>query len=104
MIRRWLTIIVMGWYLMGPPFDDKGVILPDAPLKKWSHVESFDSARECEANQSIRFQRASAVLSKMQDDMRTGKVKVTDAYSTVAGQWAFASRSQCINSSDPRLR
>ena len=103
MTHRWPAVIVMGWYLVGPPIHE-GVVQPDAPLKKWSHVESFDSARECEASQFMRDQRASAILKSVQDDMRTGKAKPDENYVAATAQWAFARRSQCINSNDPRLK
>jgi hypothetical protein len=93
-----------GWYLMGPPFDDRGVIVPEAPLKKWSHVESFDSARECEVSQFVRAQRASEILRQVNDDIHTGKAKLTEAYPPAMAAWAFAQRSQCISSNDPRLK
>jgi len=88
---------------MGPPFDDKGLIQPDAPLKAWSHVESFDSARECEASQFERTQRAYEALRKVQDAIHKGAAKIAEA-TTPTAKWAFANRSLCIGSGDPRLR
>jgi len=102
MTKLWL-VIAMGWYLMGPPIDDKGVVLPEAPLRKWSHVASFDSARECQTIQFMRERRAYKVFREVQDDVRTGRATIQEQLGPSA-DWAFASRSQCVNSGDPRLR
>jgi hypothetical protein len=38
--------MAMGWVLLLPPAGGKG---SPAPLERWQHVGSFDSAAECEA-------------------------------------------------------
>jgi len=51
----------------------------------------------------MRERRAYKVFREVQDDVRTGRATIQEQLGPSA-DWAFASRSQCVNSGDPRLR
>jgi hypothetical protein len=42
------AIALLGWYLMIPPRDEKGVLQPRRPLRKWNRAASYNTAQECE--------------------------------------------------------
>ena len=42
--RHAAALALVGWYLMMPLKDH-----PEAPIKYWSQIGSYDSAKECEA-------------------------------------------------------
>ncbi len=44
---RSTILIACGWFLMVPPLNGK-TVQDSAPMAKWTHVTSFDTARECE--------------------------------------------------------
>jgi hypothetical protein len=44
---RSTILIACGWFLMVPPTDNK-MVYDDLPISKWTHLTSFDTARECE--------------------------------------------------------
>jgi hypothetical protein len=62
---------------MVPPRDEKGVLQPHSPLRKWNHAASYNTAQECEV----------------------GKFKALDA----KGNGSVFVTSKCIASDDPRL-
>jgi hypothetical protein len=70
-----------GWYLMMPLENH-----PEAPISYWSHIGSFDSAKECEKEQEWRYERSTAPDSKIH--------RYHDLY---AG-------AECITGDDPRLK
>ena len=41
-------LLVIGWFLLLPPFASKDRIDEKRPLKEWDHDSSFDTAKECE--------------------------------------------------------
>ena len=41
-LRHTAALALVGWYLMLPLPKH-----PDAPIARWAHVDSFDSATEC---------------------------------------------------------
>jgi hypothetical protein len=71
------AIALLGWYLMIPPRDEKGVLQPRRPLRKWNRAASYNPAQECEV----------------------GKFKALDA----KGNGSLFLASKCIASDDPRL-
>jgi hypothetical protein len=45
------SLLAIGWYLMAPPSSVKyGAVVWDmnAPISKWTVIQSFDSAEQCE--------------------------------------------------------
>lgn len=68
-------VVVVGWYALVPPAADL-----QAPLAKWDHFRSFDTAKECE-EMMIEYVR---------------KLPRNDWYKQ-------AERVRCIDSADRRL-
>ncbi len=55
---RCLTILLAcGWFLMMPPPGSKSSLLSH-PSKAWSIEDSFDTARECEAEKIAKWKKA----------------------------------------------
>jgi hypothetical protein len=46
-----LLLAACGWFLMLPPNDGE-TIFPNAPMSKWIHAFSYDTARACEINKA----------------------------------------------------
>lgn len=69
--------LLLGWYALVPPAADLA-----APLAKWEHFRSFDTAKECE--------------EMMLEYVR--KLQKADVW------YRQAERVRCLESSDPRLR
>jgi hypothetical protein len=42
----WPIILYCGWFLMVPPRDKR--VLDHAPIQDWLHLQSYDTALECE--------------------------------------------------------
>jgi hypothetical protein len=78
-----------GWYLLSPPAVG-GQLDEEAPLRRWFHMMSHDTARECEANM--------AKLMEMADE--AVKSDTTAATKLKASRLAL---SRCIALDDPRL-
>ena len=72
-----LALALLGWYALVPPAADLM-----APLAKWEHFRSFDTAKECE--------------EMMLEYVR--KLPRGTAWYTQA------ERVRCIDTADPRLR
>ena len=56
------AVLLGGWLLMTPPYEGKLDGTPrhlnhDAPIEKWSHVRSFDSAQGCEQPKSVLLEK-----------------------------------------------
>ncbi len=46
--RHTAALALIGWYLMVPPrASDHRTFIFDAPLREWSIMGSYDSAKEC---------------------------------------------------------
>jgi hypothetical protein len=75
--RHAATLVLLGWYLMVPPRDEKGSLQPHSPLRKWNQAASYNTAHECEV----------------------GKFKALHA----KGDGSIYVTSKCIASDDPRL-
>jgi hypothetical protein len=81
------ALALVGWYLMVPPRNPHPFIKGDytdtaAPLSKWAHLASSDSAKECEARKSDYLKTVAQVPSLAQ----------------------AALEAECIASDDPRLK
>jgi len=87
--RHAAALALVGWYLLEPPF----VRLPNgqydalihAPLSKWYHVASLDSARDCEIARQLR--------------IRAAEDPAADQIVAAIGQYC-----ECIATDDPRLK
>jgi len=76
--RHAAALIVLGWYLMIPPRDARGVLQPQSALRKWKRAANYNTAQECEV----------------------GKFEALDA----KGNGSVFLVSKCIASNDPRLK
>jgi hypothetical protein len=95
-LRHAAALALVGWYLMLPPTIDP-LDMPvnsDAPISKWSHYGSFDSATECESNIQYLHQKAMKFT-------RAQRVHPTTPEQSEAEQYMFA---ECIATDDPRLK
>jgi hypothetical protein len=46
--RHAAALVLLGWYLMAPPFaQNGGGLVKDAPLKAWQNLAVYDSADDC---------------------------------------------------------
>jgi len=46
--RHAAALVLLGWYLMSPPFGQNGGgLVKDAPLKAWQNLAVYDSADDC---------------------------------------------------------
>ena len=51
----WPVVLYCGWFLMGPPVTEQDIKNNTTetraykrPLSEWDHLQSYDSAKECE--------------------------------------------------------
>ncbi len=86
-----------GWYLMLPPLDGRGAVMPKAPLPGWLQVDSFDSATECKASQVRKGNEAEEMQRRFEKQKDLPKSKF------FAETWAQYQLGLCIASDDPRL-
>jgi hypothetical protein len=83
--------LVAAWYLLTPPFspgDPPGPLQTNAPLSRWSQMDSSDSASGCEE------QRNNMVRMYSSGDMTS--------VATQFKLWLYHN-SVCVSSADPRL-
>jgi len=90
------ALALVGWYLLTPPFyvTNAGVIdliEGNAPMSKWRHIASFDTAPDCEAGRLKNFEKVAEMMNGIS----------AHAYEL---QIDSANRAQCIASDDPRLK
>ena len=81
-----------AWYLLTPPFapgDPPGPLQINAPLSRWSQMDSSDSASGCDEqrNNMVRMYRSGDMTSM----------------ATQFKLWLYHN-SVCVSSADPRLR
>jgi hypothetical protein len=79
--RRAAVLAIVGWYLMVPTKNHL-----DAPMRYWSLVENYGSAKECSEAQSALLKESKNPDSKLH--------RLTDEVAL----------SECIRSDDPRLK
>jgi hypothetical protein len=82
--------MLVGWYLMVPP--SRPVVDLDAPLRKWTVYQAFDSAQNCEAEKIADFHLANQKVRG--DPTDDPKLRAVRDQLTAA---------QCIETDDPRL-
>lgn len=86
-------LALIGWYLMAPPLKWGPLRLDsEAPLSSWGIIESFDTAKQCEA---FRMRRLEEI-----NPSDTGSFP-KNMKQAAAAEVFF---SQCIASDDPRLK
>jgi len=62
-----------AWFLMVAPQSKVGYFRLKAPLKEWSHIASFDSAKECELRRNViasKLIKDSSIPEKNEEDRR----------------------------------
>jgi hypothetical protein len=80
--RHAAILFFVGWYLIVPPTKGDNIQSTE-PLGKWTYVNSFDTAREC---------RQAALERQKESQTET------------PGEKERFSLSECIATSDPRLK
>ncbi len=109
--RHAAALVLVGWYLMLPPFKPINTLPPaftldslearvlntEAPLSQWEIYQACDSADECEAAKT-------ATLKLIDQEKLLGKDgALTERGGRVIYMWFQLRHSQCIASDDPRL-
>ena len=91
--RHAASLALVGWYLMIPPHLQTSSLQVDrdAPISRWKHYRSFDSATECEAT-----------LERLRRDVR--KIRTDNPATTLDSEAAQEMMGKCIASDDSRLR
>jgi hypothetical protein len=87
-----------AWYLLTPPWYGpvrQRIYDTDAPLKKWTHVQAYDTAKECENEIDLGLKRSENRLKSA----KTDKENLVAKWTLEALQLA-----RCIASDDPRLK
>jgi hypothetical protein len=86
-----------GWFLMAPPIDTgwKADFDPSTPFSRWSVVNTYDTAQECNLVRGWRIVNAMRALERSPDllkRLRHRRLLIWDYL------W------ECASSDDPRLR
>ena len=81
-LRHAAALALVGWYLMVPPISRQGEFLDNAPLSKWTLLDSMDSASDCNAEASRSDMRSKSEIRR--------NVKID--------------HSKCMASDDPSLK
>lgn len=84
--------LLAAWYLLTPPFapsDPPGPLQLEAPLSRWTQVDSSDTAAGCKE------QRENMVRMYGSSDMTSVNIQFK--------LWLYHN-SVCVSSADPRLR
>jgi hypothetical protein len=68
------VVLYTGWLLMLPPWDGHGGANTNAPLNRWEHHESFDTAKDCQEGLTSNWDLASRVYG--QDGKTTKRYRV----------------------------
>lgn len=103
-----ITFYSVGWYLLLPLIlVGTGYPVADtkAPLGKWSHYKSFDSAKECESYKNKHIHDEEEVFDKLNEQFAKDHLFSTgNASHLSAMKVESAKNGECIASDDPRLR
>ncbi len=88
---------LVSWLLMAPPIDTgwKADFDPSLPMSRWSVVNTYDSAQECNLVRDWRIMTAMRELDRSKDEvkrLRRHRLLIWDYL------W------ECASSDDPRLR
>jgi hypothetical protein len=97
---RTAALVAIGWYLMAAPVkwgtlaNGNGgfKLASDVPLAEWNHLQSFDSAEQCEK-----------FLSALQDIAKTKLAARPKKDLDFTALQLFSEMIECIASDDPRL-
>jgi hypothetical protein len=101
-IRRYhaAALALMGWYLMGPPFDRVAQTLrTDLPISKWENLAAINDARQGEFDSEKRCQN-------YRDDFLTFLEQQKPGYRDNAANRVAYQQTQlaeCLSSDDSRL-
>ena len=87
--RNAAALVLVVWYLMYPPMDQKGMPSKEAPLQKWGLLNSFETANSC-----------NAALNRMKEQTKLPHPE--NSLEVVPDQVAIFVK--CIASDDPRLK
>ena len=83
------ALVLVVWYLMYPPMNQKGMPSKDASLEKWGLLNSFGTANSCDA-----------ALSRMKEETKLPHPE--NSLEVVPDQVAIFVK--CIASDDSRLK
>src|SRR5260370_20513328 len=103
-LSRAAALALVGWYLMLPPMNEKGVF-SDAPMSDWDQIESFENAAACE--QALRLsQDALSATSDQEFKERSQQEAAQNGKMIISKVDALrrANNGKCIASDDPRLK
>ena len=101
-IRSWLVLTIItvlaspqawagqGWYLLYPQVG----VSPQAPLKLWTQMQAYDTAKECEEGLVFHHNLSLDRLRSVKDKDRKTWERILDAMAYL----------RCIASDDPRLK
>lgn len=88
-LRHGGALVLVGWYLMVPPFSAKRV-LHDTPLSGWQPVEHYSTLAECEEGKETTVRELIA-FAKPQNLPRSYKIEALRV-------------AKCVATDDPRLK
>lgn len=94
---------LVGWLLMAPPIDTgwKADFDPATPMSRWSVVDSYDTAEECNLVRDWRIMTAMRELDRAEDhDRANDQLKRTRRHRLLIWDYLW----ECASSDDPRLR
>jgi hypothetical protein len=85
------ALALIGWYLLLPPVDTENNPRTDLPISEYRQVQSYDTARDCEA-----------AKDKFLKEYRTNAEK-PGGREFWLGMDASVVEGLCVSSDDPRL-
>jgi hypothetical protein len=93
-LRHAAALALVGWYLMTPPMGKYG---PNemAPLSRWEHPYTFDSARDCES---------ALAASRKCEALGIAAVEVQHGLQDEETPLLLTIDWKCLTSDDPRLK
>ena len=102
--RHAAALALVGWYLMLPPMNEKGVYTQDS-ISDWDHVGSYDSAAECDQT-ARQMQDGIAAIGDQEFKERSQREAAQNGKMAISRADALkrAYAAQCVASDDPRLK
>jgi hypothetical protein len=102
------ALALVGWYLMIPPNhlgQQNNVTVyiadSDAPVKQWSRLASFDTAKECETRRREDFADADRAIDQFATTRHDAKDFALDR--EMLSQTVLKKSEVCIETTDPQL-
>lgn len=88
---------LVSWLLMAPPIDTgwKADFDPSTPMSRWSVVNSYDTAEECNLMRDWRIMTAMHALDLAEDQLKRAR-----RHRLLIWDYLW----ECASSDDPRLR